>query len=242
MTFLQNLAAFSSAIAGGLLVISLGVSHRQLCAMISFAAGSLLAVTFFHILPEAWGGTPLPGIAIALASGYFLFYLISRYVFHVCPACAASHFEEQTAAKLKSTAILLGIALGIHSMMDGIAIALGDNLKSIGDHSVFLTILFHKFPEGLALCALLLRAGQPKQKALLWTIAFETTTLAGWTAGEFLLKGFAGSRWLELVLVHIGGGFIYLALHAALNEMERHSPRFIFLFFLAGFILMGLIK
>ena len=55
----------------------------------------------------------------------------------------------------------------------------------------------------------------------------------------FLLKSFAASRWLDLLVVHIGGGFVYLALHAAISEAEEHSPRFVFLFFLAGMILMG---
>ena len=238
----QNLIAFGSAGLGALFTISVGASHRQLCALISFAAGTLLAATFFHILPDAWPLLPISAIVTALLSGYVLFYLISRYVFHVCPACAASHFEEQTAAKFKSIAILLAVALTIHSLMDGVAIALARNPEHRMGHSIFLTITFHKFPEGLALCALLLKAGQEKMRALLATLLFETSTLAGGLIGIFLLKGFAGSPWLDLVFIHIGGGFVYLALHATLNEMERHSPRFIFLFFLAGFILMGLIR
>ncbi len=241
ITFIQNLVAFASAALGATLAISIGVSHRQLCALISFAAGTLLAVTVFHIIPEAWQVVSASSILLALLSGYGLFYLISRYVFHVCPACAASHFEEQTAAKFQSVVLLLGVALTIHSTMDGIAIAMGREFGENGGHPIFLTITVHKLPEGLALCALLLRAGYKKRKAFLTTLLFETSTLAGWAIGTSLLKGFVQNRWLDLLLIHIGGGFIYLALHATLNEMERHSPRFVFLFFLAGLILMGLV-
>ena len=219
ITLSQNIAVLLSSCAGAILAVSVGVSHRQLCALISFAAGTLLATTFFHILPDAWGTLPISAILLSLASGYILFYLISRYVFHVCPACAATHFEEQTASKFKNIAVLLAIALTIHSIMDGIAITMGPHLKDPSGHSIFLTILIHKFPEGLALCALLLKAGYEKKKALLGTFLFETSTLAGWLIAVCLLKNFAENRWLDLILVHIGGGFVYLALHATINEM-----------------------
>jgi zinc and cadmium transporter len=240
ITFGQTLLTFLSALAGAFLAASIAVSHRQLCALISFAAGTLLSVTFFHILPESWGTIPLYSIFIALISGYGLFYVISRYVSHVCPACAASHFEEQTQAQFKSSVTLLAIAFTVHSLMDGIAIALGEHLEEHG-HSIFFTITVHKFPEGLALCALLLRAGYDKTKALLSTVLFESSTLIGWVLGAFLLDGIVKSGWLNLILLHIGGGFVYLAFHAILNESEEHSPRFIIIFFLIGLIFIGLV-
>jgi zinc transporter ZupT len=40
--------------------------------------------------------------------------------------------------------------------------------------------------------------------------------------------------WLQLILVHIGGGFIYLSLHATLNESREHSARWVVFFFLLG--------
>ena len=53
-TGLANILAFLSAAAGIGLATRFRFSHRQLCALISFAAGSLMAITCFHILPDAW--------------------------------------------------------------------------------------------------------------------------------------------------------------------------------------------
>lgn len=233
-TFIQSLISLLSAGAGALIAISIGVSHRQLCALISFAAGTLFAITFFHIVPEALETFPLPVIAVTLASGYLFFYLISRYVFHVCPACAASHFDEQAASKFKSIAVLLAIALTIHSAMDGMAIAFGNELGETSGRLIFMTVAIHKLPEGLALCAMLLRAGYERFRSLLLTLLFETSTLVGWASGLILMKGFEAGHWLNLVLIHIGGGFIYLAFHAVLNEAREHSPRLVIFFFLIG--------
>ena len=82
-TFIQSLLALSSAMAGAVLALAVGASHRNLCALISLAAGTLLATTFMDIIPEAWGSTSALAVVIALGSGYLLFALMSRFVFHV---------------------------------------------------------------------------------------------------------------------------------------------------------------
>ena len=239
-TFLQNVLALISAGLGALLAAGIGVSHKQLCALISFAAGTLFGAAFFHIVPESSAALSWPSILIALASGYLLFYLVSRYIFHVCPACSASHFEEQTRESFKNIAILLTIGLSIHSTMDGIAIAIGKNMGSHPDHSVFLTIVIHKFPEGLALCALLLKAGYQKIRALLLTVMLETSTILGWFLGAYLLANYPSRQYIDLAMLHIGGGFVYLAIHAVLNEAKKHSPKVVIGFSAAGVILMAL--
>lgn len=239
-TLAQNIIALASSGMGALLAVAVGVSHRQLCALISFAAGTLFATTFFHIIPEAFASLPFLAILLALASGYLLFYLVSRFLFHICPACAASHFDEQVISAFKNVALLLVIALGIHCIMDGVAIALGKELAERADRSIFLTITFHKFPEGLALCALLRRAGVAKTSSVLITLAIETLTLIGWLVGLALLSGFEINSWFYLTLVHIGGGFIYLALHAVLNESKEHSPSYIVFFFATGIAAIAL--
>jgi zinc and cadmium transporter len=238
LSLLHNGIALTSALAGALAAVWMGVSHRRLCALISFAAGTLLATTFFAIIPEAYSKIPLVPFALALASGYTLFALLSRFVFHVCPACAASHFDEHAAASFKSFALLLGIAFGIHSAMDGLALALAPQAAPTTDLSVLLTVTLHKFPEGLALAALLVNAGFPKARAVALTLAFESTTLAGWITGMVLGIHPDSSAWFYGILLHVGGGFVFLALHALLNESKKHPPLFMGIFFLAGFLLI----
>lgn len=239
-TLIQNLITILSAALGAFFAVSAAVSHRRLCALISFAAGALIATTFLHIVPEAANFLSSLSIVLALLSGYLLFYMVSRYVFHVCPACAASHFEERTASELKTFLILLVIALGFHIIMDGIAIAIGRELQDRVDFSILMTVTIHKFPEGLALCALLMKSGVKKTASFFATIGIEGLTLVGWVLGISLLKGLAASHFFYLVPVHIGGGFVYLALHALLNESREHSPRLIIVSFLTGILFIAL--
>src|SRR5713101_1543466 len=117
--------AFALAVAGGALGASLAHSHRRLCALISLGAGTLLGVTLFAILPEIWEGLPWWGVLLGLGSGYAVFGIISKYVYHVCPACAASHFDEATTHRFSEIASAMMIALAIHCTVDGLAIAAG---------------------------------------------------------------------------------------------------------------------
>src|SRR5439155_10414495 len=94
MIAVETLLAFALAVAGGVMGALLARSHRRLCALVSLGAGTLLGVTVFGILPESFEALRWWQLLLALASGYGVFFLITKYVYHVCPACAASHFDE----------------------------------------------------------------------------------------------------------------------------------------------------
>ncbi len=239
-TGLENFMTFLSAAAGAGLAMRFRFTHRQLCALISFASGSLFGAAAFHITPHALEHFSLWATALTLFSGYALFYLISRYVSHICPACSASHFEEHEKEQHRDTSLLLlAGALTLHSMLDGLTVAFGHHHG--GGSQISLTILIHKFPEGFALCALLIKAGFAAPRAAALAVFLESSTLAGWALGTFLLQRFGWTSTLDLILIHTGGGFIFLALHALLNEARKHSPVLPLISFAAGAALILLV-
>jgi zinc transporter, ZIP family len=233
------LLAFALALLGGGISSSITVSHERLCRLISLAAGTLLGVTLFSIVPECFEAMPFWQLAVAMVSGYAVFLLISRYVFHVCPACAASHFDEATTHRFSEIATAMIIALGLHSTLDGLAIALGKESEMAGglDTSLLLAVCIHKIPEGLALCALLLAAGLSRTAALTWVAAVEATTLLGGAIGIWVAPQIS-DIWLDLILAHVGGGFIYLAVHAVFGELVKHGRKLVLFSFAAGMLLI----
>ena len=234
--------AFALAFAGGLAGTLFAVSHKSLCRMISFAAGTLLGVTVFTIIPECFATLQTWQWVTALGSGYLLFLLISRYVFHVCPACAASHFDEAATHRFGEIAAAMILALGLHSMMDGMALALGKESGAISglDASLFLAVCVHKIPEGLALCSLLLAAGFRRGPALAWVAAVESTTLLGGAIGLFISPQIP-DIWLHSLMAHLGGGFIFLAVHAVFGELFRHSKKIVLLSFGSGLLIIAIL-
>jgi zinc transporter ZupT len=240
--------AFALAVTGGAIGASVGTSHKRLCALISLGAGTLLGVTVFAILPESFKTLTWWEILIALASGYVLFAVISRYVYHVCPACAASHFDEATTHRFSEIASAMMVALAIHCTADGIAIAAGREARAssgaggkVLDLSLVMAICVHKIPEGLALGALLLGAGLQRVGVIIRVAAVEATTLLGGLLGWFFLQSI-GIVWLDAVIVHVGGGFLFLASHAVLGEILKHHKALVFSNFIAGFGGIGLLS
>jgi zinc and cadmium transporter len=231
-------AAVAVAVAGGGLSAVLARTHKQLCAFISLGAGTLLGVAVFGIFPECLQALLWWQFLLGVASGYLLFALVSRYVFHVCPACAASHFDEATTHRLAEFALAMMIALAIHCVVDGLALAAGHEESKAVDLSVTLAICVHKFPEGLALGALLLGGGFGRKQTLWLVAAVESTTILGGLIGWFILQNLS-PMWLALALANAGGGFFYLAAHAMIGEIFRHHKGLVLGNFAAGFSVIG---
>jgi zinc transporter ZupT len=245
VTIVYILLAFCLAVGGGSVAASLARSHRRLCALISLGAGSLLGVTVFAILPETFEEMNWWGLLLALGSGYGVFFLITKYVYHVCPACAASHFDEATTHRFSEIAGGMMIALAIHCTADGLAIAAGHEAEIARvpggralAFALVVAVCVHKIPEGLALGSLLLGAGLRPAAALVRVAAVEATTLLGGFAG-LLFLGHLPQFWLAAVVAHAGGGFLFLAIHAVLGEILKHHKALVLANFAAGFVTIG---
>jgi zinc transporter ZupT len=243
ITLWQVVAAYVFALAGGWISTSLHLGHKPLCALISFAAGTLLGVTLFAILPESLAGVTWWAVALAAATGYGLFFVISKYVHHICPACAASHFDADATRHFSEIATALVVALAIHSTTDGLALGIQQE-ASAGEAttwSLFSALCIHKVPEGLALGSLLIGAGLHRSAALGWVAAVEATTLLGGVIGIFFLANIS-AFWLGLIMAHVGGGFFYLAGHAVLGEMLKHGKKLVLISFSVGVALIAVIN
>jgi zinc and cadmium transporter len=239
----QVVAAYVFAVAGGAISTSLRLEHKPLCALISLAAGTFLGVTLFAILPEALdysGAWPVVGAA---ATGYLLFYFISKHVHHVCPACAASHFDVDATRHFSEIATALIVALAIHSTTDGLALGIQQKAPSLDatKWSLFAALCIHKVPEGLALGSLLIGAGLRREAALGWVAAVEATTLLGGAVGMLWLAK-ASTFWIGLIMAHVGGGFLYLATHAVLGEMLKHGKKLVLTSFSIGVALIAVLN
>jgi zinc transporter ZupT len=224
------IAVGMAALGAWIAAASKKVSHHGLCILISFAAGALLAVAFFDIIPESIHVAGfVPGVA-SILSGYLLFWAITRFVFHICPACSATHTE----VNFKAISMAMVVALSVHSFMDGLAIYSGLHTQSSIGLGVLIAVAYHKLPEGMALTLVAIGSGRSRFQAFLIT--------AGLEAGTTIAGGFAGlaaalpidSPSAGLLLGHVGGGFVYLVGHALLSEVVKDHPRSTLLAAFAG--------
>ena len=234
----KSFLALISALMGAGSTFLIKLNHKKLCALISLSAGALLGAAAFILVPESSQQLGIFELILSVVSGYLVFWVISKYYSHVCPACSASHFDEQTTKKFSEIFLTLFTALAFHSLLDGVAISAGGWHSHEKQNSIFLAILTHKFPEGLALASLMLGAGLQKSKIILYTILVESTTLLGSLIGIYFLKEGISLFWISILMAHIAGGFIYLAIHAVIGELLKHHKALVIISLLAGLLLI----
>jgi zinc transporter ZupT len=128
-------------------------------------------------------------------------------------------------------------ALSIHSLLDGIALSSG-GAGNPHDQSLFIAIATHKFPEGLALAALMFGSNYSKGKILRNVALVEFSTVIGALAGFFLFESKVSATFLGAVMGHIAGGFGYLSIHAVVGEMLKHHTRLVVTSFILGMLLI----
>jgi zinc transporter ZupT len=238
---LKSIIVVISALAGALIIFTIKLNHEKLCSLISFSAGALFSAAVFTLLPESYGYIGFIELILSAVSGYLLFWLISKYFSHVCPACSASHFDEQTTRKFSEIVLTLLTALSIHSFLDGVALTSGME-HDHQNEAVFFAVLAHKFPEGLALAALMLSSGYIKSKIILYVILVESLTIAGAISGYWIFRDVVSPALISAVMAHIAGGFIFLALHAIMGEMLRNHKNLVIISFLSGLLLIFVIN
>lgn len=241
--FIKTTAAVISALIGAGIIFVIKINHHRLCALISISAGALFAAATLLIIPETFKGFDigLIEVVISVISGYIIFSIISKYYFHVCPACSASHFDEHTTKKFSEIVLLMITALSLHSLFDGLAISIGLGDEHFGGDSIFLAIAIHKFPEGLALASLMTGANYAKRKILFYVFLIQLITVVGAILGYYLNMLNISVSWISYIMLHIGGGFIYLAYHAIAGEMIRNHKKLVIFSFSGGFLFILLL-
>lgn len=199
------------------------INHRVLCVLISFAAGALLAVAVLDLLREAFEIAGWAPAVLSAAVGYGFFFILSRFVSHVCPACSATHTEIH----FRSVTGPLVAALAVHSFIDGLALY-GHAHGHTHGHAHFavpLAVVLHKFPEGLALTLVARSSGYGRWHAfgLAAFVEVVTTFLGAWAGSGLLAE--ADPALTAALMGFVGGTFVFLVFHALLSEIFKHHPR-----------------
>lgn len=167
------IGAASANLVGALAVTSRARwSVRALDGMLAFAAGFMIAVGLIDLLPEALARGGHTAAVVALA-GYLAVHLTQHAI------GTHFHFGEEThhVSHAVSFAALVGLLL--HTFVDGVAVASGLEIGGAIGALVFVAVVLHKVPEGLAISSLFLAAGQGRKRALLAAGALGLATIAG---------------------------------------------------------------
>lgn len=219
ISLLGTLIGIGSAVPA----LSRRLGPAQTAHLVPFSGGLLVGIAAFGVLPElaelhGWlAGLPL------LGAGMALLWLVSRYVYPVCPSCSHTHQHELCEATLHGFALPMVVAASLHAFLDGVGIAAAyqESAEGLGT-AVMVGVLLHKVPEGVALGVMLRAALRSRLAALALCAAAEAATFLG--ALLYLLAGPPlGSGWPGYALALAGGSFLYLGFHATHGDWKRRG-------------------
>jgi zinc and cadmium transporter len=204
---------------------------RFLPYLVSFSVGTLLAVVFLDLLPEAIKVTQSEDVFIYTLFGFLFFFVFSRLLhwYHHHEEGCISHNDIKTSGYL----ILTGDF--IHNFIDGVIIALAFSVDVKVGIITTTAVLFHEIPQELADFFILVRSGFSKVKALTLNFIVALTTILGAVLTYFLTANM--QNFIGPALGIVAGNFLYIATSDLLPSLHSKNVRQTFVQFL--FILLG---
>jgi zinc and cadmium transporter len=215
------------------LALSENAVRRALPGLVAFAAGSLIAGAFLHLLPEAISrGGPRLEYFVWLVAGFVVFFLLEQFL----------HWRHEHAVgpvhRAPPVTYLILAADGLHNFLGGMAIGASFLVSPQVGFVTWLAAAAHEVPQELGDFAILVHGGWSRRRALVANFASAVTIVPGgvlaWVMGRELDVIF--------LLPFAAGNFVYIAASDLIPEIKHatHPGERVlhFLAFLAGIVLL----
>lgn len=205
--------------------------ERNITYFASFAAGTLISVSFLHIIPHAIEmSSQAP---VSMLAGYLSLHFFNRFL--------SGLICDRYPDKLYSFGLIPAIAIGLHSLVDGFIFAVTFAVSTYTGILSAVGMVLHEFPEGVVTYLFLLKGGFSKKQSL--AIAFFaaglTTPLGAITAFPFVSS--LGREPLGTLLGLTSGALVYVGATHLLPQTEREPKKFSLLAMLTGVVVAILI-
>lgn len=239
-----------TAAGAGLVFMNREINQRLLDALLGFAAGVMIAASFWSLLApgiemaEQMGHIPWLTAAIGFMGGGVFMRLIDRILPHLHPGLAMSQSEGIKTSWQRSTLLVLAITL--HNIPEGLAVgvafgAVAADLPSAsmgGAIALAIGIGLQNFPEGTAVSMPLRREGMSRMKSfLLGQASGLVEPVAGVLGALFVLRM---QNILPYALCFAAGAMIFVVVEELIPESQRNPANIdlVTMATLAGFATM----
>lgn len=232
--FIATLFTWAVTAAGAALVFfTRVVNHKVMDSMLGFAAGVMIAASFWSLLApgiemaEQLGQVPWLTAAIGFLGGGVFMRVTDKILPHLHPGLRVDQREGVETSWHRSTLLVLAITL--HNIPEGLAVgvafgAVAAHLPSAtigGAVALAIGIGIQNFPEGSAVSMPLRREGMGKWKSFFYGQASGMVEpVAGVIGALFVLKI---RHALPYMLCFAAGAMIFVVVEELIPESQRHE-------------------
>ncbi len=218
MLIIITIATFFSTLLGGLFALKF---KDRLHLILGFSAGSVIAVAFFDLIPEAieLGSEKfeISFITGIIALGFVLYLILDRLIF------LHTHNHEDGEVCLNSRGKLGAGSFSTHSLLDGIIIGLAFQVSTAVGIIVAIAILTHGFSDGINTVNMILKNNGSKKEAFRWLLVDSIAPALGIIATLFFTLPVAT---LGVLMALFAGFFLYIGASDLLPESHHGHPTF----------------
>lgn len=238
-----------TALGSAFVFVNRTISRKLLVSMLGFAAGVMIAASFFSLLLPAIdmaeaSGVPgwLPAVVGFLAGGAFL-YGVDKLLPHLHPGLATDQSEGIKTHWQRS--VLLVLAITLHNFPEGLAVGVAFGAVAAGIPSASLTsaialaigIGLQNFPEGMAVSMPLRGEGLTRVRAFMLGQASGIVEPIAGVLGALAVISMQSI--LPYALGFAAGAMIYVVVEELIPESQRdESTDIATLGAMVGFALM----
>lgn len=237
---LFSLATFVSTFLGGIFAIKF---KEKFSGIMAFAAGVLLAVVGFEILPEIINQVKendFPSIMpmAALVGGFLIFHILEKTIL-----IHHSHEHDYAEHKHPDVGVFSALALVGHSFMDGIGIGLGFQLNEAVGSLMAIAVISHDFTDGMNTVTLMLSHKNSASKSKIFLLFDSLAPILGAVSTLFIKFSPAA---LVIYLGFFAGFLLYISTSDILPEAHSKKSSFgligltvlgvIFIFLISRFV------
>ena len=212
---------------GGVISAFLSKKDKVIGVLFAVAAGVMLAIVSFDLIPEAYAEGGVWTLAASVLAGVVLVVILDEITKAVTKK-GGDIIEEgrKRRVEMTKTGILMMLAIAVHNLPEGLVIG-SSELKSRG-LLMALLIGLHNIPEGIAVAAPLIAGGMKKWKAILITASTGIPTLIGAVIGYYI--GLASATFVAVSLGIAAGAMLAVIFAEMLPESlklnESKAPGF----------------
>ena len=220
-----------TAAGSALVFFSKTVNQKVMDAMLGFAAGVMIAASFWSLLApgiemaEQLGHTPWLTATIGFLGGGIFMRLTDRLLPHLHPGLAMNQREGVKSSWQRST--LLVSAITLHNIPEGLAVgvafgAVAAGLPSAtigGAIALAIGIGLQNFPEGTAVSMPLRREGMSRSKSFLMGQASGMVEPIAGLLGAFFVMQMQSV--LPYALCFAAGAMIFVVVEELIPESQR---------------------
>ena len=202
-------------LAGGVLLLwKEKVAKKITLYLVSFAAGALLGITFFDLIPEAIEHNGDAGkILLTVFFGFLAFYVIEKAI-----SCFHCHHDD---CQIATPRYLIVIGDFAHNLIDGILIAVTFMIDARLGFVVAAGVLLHELPQEIGDFGVLLHTGLSRVKAIWYNLLSAGGALLGGVL--VLIFGHSVEALSPWLLAVVAGNFLYLAAVVLLPSAHHHG-------------------